>query len=62
MVKKTVTKNKLSQLNDKRFYFADGIVSLPLHHPSLAKIDKFKRKKSKELKNISGKRKSTCLV
>ena len=29
----------------KDFTFADGIVSLPFHHSSLAKIDKFKRKK-----------------
>ena len=42
---KTVTKNKLSQLNDKRFYFPDGIVSFPFYHSSLAKIDKFKQKK-----------------
>ena len=27
MVKKTVQKNKFSQLNNKRFYFPDGIVS-----------------------------------
>ena len=29
MQKKTVTKNKFSQINDIRFYFADGITSLP---------------------------------
>ena len=33
MVKKTVVKNEFSQLNDKRFYFPDGIVSLPFYHP-----------------------------
>ena len=31
MVKTTVTKNKFSQLNDKRFSFPNGIVSLPFH-------------------------------
>ena len=29
MIKKTVVKNKFSHLNDKRFYFPDGIVSPP---------------------------------
>ena len=29
MVKTVVTKTKFSQLNDKRFYFPDGILSLP---------------------------------
>ena len=33
MVKKTLVKNEFSQLNDKRFYFPDGIVSLPFYHP-----------------------------
>lgn len=60
MVKTAVTKNKFSQLNYEGFYFPDGIVSLPFYHPNLTKIDKFKQKKAKELKNISGKRKSTC--
>ena len=32
MVKKTVFKTKFSQLNDKRFYFTDGIVSLHFGH------------------------------
>ena len=32
MVKKTVTKTKFSQLNDKRFYFPNGILS----HENLA--------------------------
>lgn len=33
MVKKTVTKSKLSQLNNERFFFNDGVVSLPFDHP-----------------------------
>ena len=32
MIKKTNVKTKFSQLNDKRFYFPDGIVSLPFGH------------------------------
>ena len=45
MVKSAVTKNKFLLLNDKRFYFPDGLVSLPFYHPILAEIDNFKQKK-----------------
>ena len=45
MVKTSIIKNKFSQLNDKRFYFPDGVVSLPFYHPILSKIDEFKQKK-----------------
>ena len=45
MVKTTVTKNKFSQLNDKRFYFPVGIVSLPFYNPVLAEVEEFKHKK-----------------
>ena len=48
MVKTSVIKNKFSQLNDKRFYFPDGIVSLPSYHRVLSKINEFKQKKVKE--------------
>ena len=34
MQKKTSLKTRLSQFNDKRFYFSNG-VTLPLHHPLL---------------------------
>ena len=45
MVKrKTVTKSKFSQINDKRFYFTDAIVSLPFGHPNLNEIEDFKQK------------------
>ena len=33
------------QLNDKRFYYLNGVVTLPFHHPSLAETVEFKRKK-----------------
>ena len=45
MVRKTVQKTKFSQLNDKRFYFPDGIVSLPHGHQNLKEIDNFKKEK-----------------
>ena len=44
MIRTTVTKNTFSQLIDKRLYFQNGIVSLPFHHLSLAKIVDFKQK------------------
>ena len=62
MVKSAYVKNKFSQINDKRFYFPDGVVSSPFYHPVLSKIDKFKQKKIKKLKYIFGKRRSTCFV
>ena len=43
MIKKTVVKTKFSQLNSKRFYFPDGIVSLPFGHKNLKQIDDFKK-------------------
>ena len=39
MVRTTVTKRSFSQLNDKRFYFPDGVVSLPFNHPFLVETD-----------------------
>lgn len=49
MVKRTMTKSKFSQLNDKRFYFPVGIVSLPFYHPVLAEVDEFKHKKGQRI-------------
>ena len=48
MVKKTVTKRKFSQLNDKRFYFPDGVVSLPFGHPLLKEMDEFRQEKGQK--------------
>ena len=41
---KTVSKVQFGQLNDKRFYFSNGITSLPYGHPSLEKARKRKNK------------------
>ena len=49
MIKKTVVKTKFSQLNNKRFYFPDGIVSLPFGHKNLQQIDQFKREKGQKI-------------
>ena len=47
--KKTVTKSKFSQINDKRFYFPDGIFSLPFHHPILKELNEFKEEKGQRI-------------
>ena len=35
---KSVSQVQFGQLNDKRFYFSNGITSLPYGHPSLEKV------------------------
>ena len=40
----TVSKMQFGQLNDKRFYFLNGLVSLPYGHPSLIELRKEKNK------------------
>ena len=39
MVLEQVEKSKLAQINDERYYFSDGIVSLPFSHPFLDEIN-----------------------
>ena len=39
---KSVCKVQFGQLNDKRFYFSNGILSLPLRHPYFRRIKKRK--------------------
>ena len=57
MVKKTVTKTKFFQLNDKQFYFPDGIVSLLYGHHNLKEIEDFKKqKRSKNREIFSGRK------
>ena len=48
MQKKTVCKNQFGQLNDKRFYFSNGILPLPYGHPQLEHL----RKEKNKYKNI----------
>ena len=49
MIKSADVKNKFSQINDKRFYFPDGVVSLPFYHSMISEIDKFKQKKGQKI-------------
>ena len=46
----TIKKSKFAGLIDKRFYFSDGICSLPYGHPLLNDI----RNKKKKCKHIHG--------
>ena len=41
---KSVSKIQFGQLNDKRFYFSNGLVSIPYGHLSLEKLRKEKHK------------------
>ena len=44
-----IIKSKFSQLNDKRFYFPNAIVSLPFGHEALSEIDKYKKDKGQRI-------------
>ena len=47
-----VKKCKFAQVNDKRYYFEDGIVSLSFSHPSLLEIVKYKAEKETKSRKI----------
>ena len=40
MQMKSVIKVQFGQLNDKRFYFSNGLISLPFGHPYLEELRK----------------------
>ena len=56
----TVSKVKFARLNDKRYYFSDGIVSLPFGHILLDKVRKYKKQLTKIHEQIE-KEKETIL-
>ena len=43
MTMTSVNKVQFASLNDKRYYFSDGIVSLPFGHPSLKEVRDYKK-------------------
>ena len=47
MTMTATNKVKFASLNNKRYYFSDGIVSLPFGHPSLKTIREYKKSLSK---------------
>ena len=52
MQKITAMKTKFSQTNDKRYYYLNGITSLPIGQPYLNDLTLYKEKREKKLKNI----------
>ena len=38
MILEEIEKSKFEQINDKRYYFSYGIVSLPFSHPFLKEL------------------------
>ena len=49
MVLEEIEKSKFAQINDKRYYSSEGVVSLLFSHPFSKEIFDFKRKKTKKL-------------
>ena len=47
-----IEKSKFAQINRKRYYFNDGIVSLPFSHPYLHEIVQFKRDKKQKIESF----------
>ena len=43
MMMMSVNKVQFASLNDKRYYFSDGILSLPFGHPSLSELRDYKK-------------------
>ena len=52
-----ILKTKFSQLNDKRVYFPNAIVSVPFEHSSLKEIDDFKKSKGQSIEKYFGMKK-----
>ena len=52
MVLEEIEKSKFVQINDKRYYFSDGIVSLPFSHALLHESNQLKKKKKKKNQKI----------
>ena len=61
MTTRKVIKTKFSQLNDKRFYFPNAIISLPFGHNSLTELDTFKRNKGQRIESCFLKEKEKLL-
>ena len=61
MTSHTIKKNKFSQLNNKRFYFANGIISLPFGHKYLEEIENYKNKKGQRIEKYFWKEKERLL-
>ena len=51
MTIRQIVKSKFLQLNDKRFYFPNSIISLPFGHLTLKEIDEYKKNKGQRIEN-----------
>ena len=60
MIMTGVTKSKFAQMNEKRFYFSGGVVSLSFSHPLLTKLDNFKGDVGKEIEEVILDKKMKC--
>ena len=60
MQMKSVNKVQFGQLNDKRFYFSNGIISLPYGHPYLEKLRKEKHE-YREIHKVTQRKKDNFL-
>ena len=61
MVTTSVMKIKFSQLNGKRFYFPNGVLSLPYGHPSLRETNDFKKEKGQKIEDYFWEEKENLL-
>ena len=52
MILQEIEKSKFAQINDKRYYFSDSIVSLPFCHPCLHEIVHFKQNKKQKIESF----------
>ena len=61
MILQTVEKCKFVQINDKKYCFEDGIISLPFYHPYLNEINEYKTNKKEKIENWILKEKNKLL-
>ena len=61
MILQTIEKCKSAQINDKRYYFEDGIISLPFYHQYLNEITEYKTNKKEKIENWILKEKNKLL-
>ena len=60
MIITSVNKVQFASLNDKRYYFSDGIVSLPFGHPLLSNVRDY-RKSLRKIHTVIKKEKDKLL-
>ena len=48
----SIQKSKFAQINDKRFCFSDGIVSLPFSHPCPKNVNDLKEEKGEKIEKL----------